>query len=177
MLPVIDPHLWGYTYCQTSNISHIIVGNKLVDLLVFEFGLPYTKGLTVIKMLANWDQNKMAKFCRQDFQMHFLKKYSVYFDSSFTEVCPGGSYIKWISNSCQGEITWSFPHAGKLKIFGSHPNWVVSYIAYTKFHSPRPVFHSLAKFSLALAIGHHIVSQRRYDTIRIYKLPIHDTYR
>ena len=25
--------------------------------------------------------------------------------------------------------------------FGIHPNWVVSYIAYTKFHSPRPVFH------------------------------------
>ena len=32
--------------------------------------------------------------------------------------------------------------AGKLKIFGTHPNWAVSYIAYTKFHSPRPVFHS-----------------------------------
>ena len=32
--------------------------------------------------------------------------------------------------------------AGKLKIFGTRPNWVVSYIAYTKFHSPKPVFHS-----------------------------------
>ena len=32
--------------------------------------------------------------------------------------------------------------AGKLKFFGTRPNWVVSYIAYTKFHSPRPVFHS-----------------------------------
>ena len=32
--------------------------------------------------------------------------------------------------------------AGKLKIFGTRPNWVVSYIAYTKFHSPSPVFHS-----------------------------------
>ena len=31
--------------------------------------------------------------------------------------------------------------AGKLKFFGTRPNWVVSYIAYTKFHSPRPVFH------------------------------------
>ena len=31
--------------------------------------------------------------------------------------------------------------AGKLKFFGACPNWVVSYIAYTKFHSPRPVFH------------------------------------
>ena len=32
--------------------------------------------------------------------------------------------------------------AGKLTLFGTCPNWVVSYIAYTKFHSPRPVFHS-----------------------------------
>ena len=32
--------------------------------------------------------------------------------------------------------------AGKLKFFGTPLNWVVSYIAYTKFHSPRPVFHS-----------------------------------
>ena len=31
--------------------------------------------------------------------------------------------------------------AGKLKFFGTRPNWVVSYIAYTKFHSARPVFH------------------------------------
>ena len=31
--------------------------------------------------------------------------------------------------------------AGKLKFFGTRPNWVVSYVAYTKFHSPRPVFH------------------------------------
>ena len=32
--------------------------------------------------------------------------------------------------------------AGKLKFFGTRPNWVVSFIAYTKFHSPRPVFQS-----------------------------------
>ena len=32
--------------------------------------------------------------------------------------------------------------AGKLNIFGTCLNWVVSYIAFTKFHSPRPVFHS-----------------------------------
>ena len=32
--------------------------------------------------------------------------------------------------------------AGKLKLFGTRPNWVVSYIAYIKFHSPRPVFRS-----------------------------------
>ena len=32
--------------------------------------------------------------------------------------------------------------AGKLKFFGTRPNWAVSYIAYTKFHLPRPVFHS-----------------------------------
>ena len=29
-----------------------------------------------------------------------------------------------------------------IKFFGTCPNWVVSYIAYTKFHSPKPVFHS-----------------------------------
>ena len=33
--------------------------------------------------------------------------------------------------------------AGKIKIFGTHPNWLVSYMAaYTKFHLPRPVFTS-----------------------------------
>ena len=32
--------------------------------------------------------------------------------------------------------------AGKLKFFGTRPNWVVAYIAYTKFHTPGPVFHS-----------------------------------
>ena len=35
--------------------------------------------------------------------------------------------------------------AVKLKIFGTRPNWVVSYIAYTKFHTPRHVFHSPAQ--------------------------------
>ena len=34
------------------------------------------------------------------------------------------------------------PQAGKLKFVGTCPKWVVSCIAYTKFHSPRPVFHS-----------------------------------
>ena len=34
------------------------------------------------------------------------------------------------------------PQARKLKYFCTPPNWVVSYIAYTKFHSARPVFHS-----------------------------------
>ena len=38
---------------------------------------------------------------------------------------------------CGGET-----QAGKLKFFGTHPNWAVSYIACTKFHLPRPVFHS-----------------------------------
>ena len=35
--------------------------------------------------------------------------------------------------------------AGKLKFFGTRPNWVVSYIvlySLYKFHSPSPVFHS-----------------------------------
>ena len=32
--------------------------------------------------------------------------------------------------------------AGKLKLFGTRPNWAVYYIAYTKFHLPKPVFHS-----------------------------------
>ena len=31
--------------------------------------------------------------------------------------------------------------AGKLKFFGTRPNWTVSYITYKKFHLPRPVFH------------------------------------
>ena len=31
---------------------------------------------------------------------------------------------------------------GKLKIFGTRPNWVDSYVAYTKFHLPRLVFYS-----------------------------------
>ena len=32
--------------------------------------------------------------------------------------------------------------AGKLDFFGTRPDWAVSYIAYTKFHLPRPVIHS-----------------------------------
>ena len=31
--------------------------------------------------------------------------------------------------------------AGKQKIFGTRPNWAVSYIAYTKFNLPRPLSH------------------------------------
>ena len=49
--------------------------------------------------------------------------------------------------------------AGKLKFFGTRPNWAVSYIAYTKFHLPRPVYTRPAIFSLALAIGRALVSQ------------------
>ena len=37
-------------------------------------------------------------------------------------------------------IVWY--QAVKIKIFGTRSNWAVSYIAYTKFHSCRPVFHS-----------------------------------
>ena len=40
--------------------------------------------------------------------------------------------------------------AGKLHFFGTRPNWVVSYIAYTKYHLPRPVFHSPGQISLEL---------------------------
>ena len=47
----------------------------------------------------------------------------------------------------------------ETKSFWHLPNWVVSYIAYTKFHSPRPVFHCPAKFSLAMASGRALVSQ------------------
>ena len=42
-------------------------------------------------------------------------------------------------------MAWQFkdnPQAGKLKFFGTRPNWVVSYIAYAKFHSLRLIFHS-----------------------------------
>ena len=31
---------------------------------------------------------------------------------------------------------------GNLRFFGTRPNWAVSYIAYTKFHLPKPVFDS-----------------------------------
>ena len=46
--------------------------------------------------------------------------------------------LQVVENLCLTEDS----QAGKLKFFGTRPNWVVSYIAYTKFHSPRPVFHS-----------------------------------
>ena len=44
-----------------------------------------------------------------------------------------------LSQVCENEI---FYRLGNLTFFGTRPNWVVSYIAYTKFHSPRPVFDS-----------------------------------
>ena len=47
--------------------------------------------------------------------------------------------------SLQTHITWpEFMHIhrlGNLKVFGTRPNWVVFYIACTKFHLPWPVFH------------------------------------
>ena len=58
-----------------------------------------------------------------------------------------GYNIKFEYTKSSGDVTDVSKHhnaciqAGKLKIFGTHPNWVVSYIAYTKFHSPSPVFH------------------------------------
>ena len=36
---------------------------------------------------------------------------------------------------------WVKKQAGKLKLFGTRPNWTVFYIACTKFNLPRPVFH------------------------------------
>ena len=48
------------------------------------------------------------------------------------------SYMQYIIISSSSVTA----QAGKLKFFGTHPNWVVSYIAYIKFHSPRPIFHS-----------------------------------
>ena len=36
---------------------------------------------------------------------------------------------------------WSISQAGKLKFFGTRPSCLISYLAYTKFHLPRPVFH------------------------------------
>ena len=39
---------------------------------------------------------------------------------------------------------WS-KQPGKLKCFGTRPKWAVSYIAYTKFHLLRPVFHSVTR--------------------------------
>ena len=44
-------------------------------------------------------------------------------------------HLKSFTEDCETQ-------AGKLNFFfGTGPNWVVSYIAYTKFHPPRPVFH------------------------------------
>ena len=53
------------------------------------------------------------------------------------------SYIRDLTDSTFIDATmWHQGQAGKLKYFGTRPNWAVSYIAYTKFHLPRPVFHS-----------------------------------
>ena len=49
-------------------------------------------------------------------------------------------HIYWWLGDAGIICVWS-TQAGKLKYCGTRPNWVVSYIAYTKFHSPRPVFH------------------------------------
>ena len=49
--------------------------------------------------------------------------------------------------------------AGKLQIFGTRPNWVVSYIAYKKIPLALARFPRLAKFSLALASRRALVSQ------------------
>ena len=55
--------------------------------------------------------------------------------------------------------------AGKLKIFGTRPNWAVSYIAYTKFHLPRPVFHSPGQIFTHIG-GRALVSQPATDESR-----------
>ena len=47
----------------------------------------------------------------------------------------------WKSTKWRVARKWRY-QAGKLKIFGTRLNWVVSYTADTKFHLPRPVFHS-----------------------------------
>ena len=56
-------------------------------------------------------------------------------------------------NWCKTTVKWKWKpivwdilyhetiQAGKQKFFGTPPNWAVSYIAYTKFHLPRPVLH------------------------------------
>ena len=59
------------------------------------------------------------------------------------------------SNPCWPMVIWTrgtncsevsikniFISGWETKIFWHSPNWVVSYIAYTKFHLPRPVSHS-----------------------------------
>ena len=49
------------------------------------------------------------------------------------------SYMWW------HQPIWSYVSKPRLKFFGTHLNWIVSYIAYTKFHLPRSVFHSLGQ--------------------------------
>ena len=64
---------------------------------------------------------------------------------------------------CQCPIT-RYTRLGN-KFFGTRPNWAVSYIAYTKFYWPRPVFHLLGQISLALAGGRELVSQPVYKSV------------
>ena len=58
-----------------------------------------------------------------------------------------------IASQVQFDMKTEFRQAGKQNLFGTHPKWVVSYIAYTK-NSTRP-----AKFSLTIASGRALVSQ------------------
>ena len=51
----------------------------------------------------------------------------------YCSLLPSDNVIGWNTKMTQ---------VGKLKNFGTRPNWAVSYITYTKFHLPRPVFHS-----------------------------------
>ena len=79
-----------------------------------------------------------------------------------------------ISTTCVMSV-WRTGQAGKIKIFGTRPNWVVSYIAYT--NSTRPVLFSTrpTKFSLALASRRALVSQPAgINCWHIFMFPLND---
>ena len=104
-------------WCQMQIHSHIRwskMGNGLV---------PDQQNLTIFDIYFAGPHD------RQKFEI-IIKKLS-----RTTKFCIGPkSFIKLAGPNIQ--------QARKLNFFGTRPKWVVSYIDYTKFHLPRPVFHS-----------------------------------
>ena len=117
----------------------------------------------------HWGQEKWLPYCKRHFHIYPLDEFSSI--GTLLKFVFGGLFHSLVSDNGllngQQPIIWStdvilhtFPQikniwilhaislkpmcqqAGKLNFFGTRLNWVVSYIAYAKFHSPRPVFHS-----------------------------------
>ena len=92
------------------------------------------------KQTANWNGHAHPFFESFMELWSFMDHIWAHLDQIWrkTELLQVFKYLRY-----QPDIWWDDVQyqAGKLKTFGTRPNWVVSYIAYTKFHSPRPVFH------------------------------------